>query len=111
MKRVTLIVCFIAVAWLGVAAHIATPDEEAYATDAIQRHLNATRPWGTCEYVLNLLRRDGSVLVYRVTFSAKEKCSRSRSTEYFEASYDVAKHKLLKMIPVAEPDPPPIDAE
>jgi len=75
MKRLAPIVCLAIIACSRVFAYLATADEEAHATDAIQRHVEATRPWWTCEYVLNLLRRDQSVLVYRVIFSAREKCS------------------------------------
>src|ERR1700722_5452994 len=97
MKRVAMIVCFTAVACSRLLAHLATVDEQTHALDAIHRHVNATMPWWTCECLLNLLRRDGDVLVYRVIFCGKQKCSRSHRNEYFEASYDVGKNKIIQM--------------
>lgn len=110
MKRAALVVLFTAVALSMVVAHLTTVDEELKAMDAIRRQKEIIRPWWTCEYTLNLLRRENTVLVYRVIFCAKEKCSRSHQTEYFEAFYDSKKNKLVKMVPVEEPDPPPINA-
>src|SRR4051794_26284120 len=108
MKRAALILCFGVIGSSALFAHLATVDEEVKAMEAIGRELHVIRAWWTCEYTLNLLRREDTVLVYRVLFSAKAQCSRSCHTEYFEAFYDTKKNKLLKMVPVDEPDPPPI---
>ncbi|MEY2482688.1 MAG: hypothetical protein QOK24_1216 [Verrucomicrobiota bacterium] len=74
-------------------------DELVHAAPAIGYYIVKVRPWWTCKYGWEEVRREGATIVYEITFAGDQKCSRSKRTEYFELFYDSRRHKVLKMVP------------
>jgi hypothetical protein len=94
----------ILIALVFVPRGTATPglpnmDELVHAAPAIGYYIVKVRPWWTCKYGWEEVRREGATIVYEITFAGDQKCSRSKRTEYFELFYDSRRHKVLKMVP------------
>jgi hypothetical protein len=87
------------------------PVEETNAGITIHHYVCVTRPWWTCEYTWERLRRENMLTVYRITFPADPKCSKSARPEYFELFYDPKHDRVVKMLATGEPDPPPMNTK
>jgi hypothetical protein len=82
----------------AIGGLLPNPEELAYAAPVIGHYVVEVRHW-TCKYEWTENRRSGNTIVYRVTFPAQEKCSRSKRDEHFDLFYDAKTHKVIKMIP------------
>jgi hypothetical protein len=74
-------------------------DELTHAAPTIGYYIVSVRPWWRCSYDWKEERREGHLIVYRVTFAGDQKCSRSKRTEYFDLYYSRKLDKVIKMVP------------
>lgn len=74
-------------------------DEITHAAPKIGYYVLAVRPYWTCAYNWKEARREGHLIVYRITFPGDQKCSRVKRTEYFDLYYSRKLDKVIKMVP------------